>query len=210
MYTKRSLLKIFAIAVLLSLIFVGIFGKQNARAAGKQTFTVMVGKSTDVGADILAFAPQTLKVHRGDSVTWKFSPVHNVHFVAQPVDQIVPMTIDGKDALVLNPVIIIPNAQTGDSAKPGMNTGLLGDPSGPTDFTGVIDLAPGTYTYLSPGPALIPSGKSDDEFTGQELSSGLLNPTQSFELKFPKAGVYKYYCGIHPGHIGTIVVLPKS
>ncbi len=339
MYTKRSLLKIFAIAVLLSLIFVGIFGKQNARAAGKQTFTVMVGKSTDVGADILAFAPQTLKVHRGDSVTWKFSPVHNVHFVAQPVDQIVPMTIDGKDALVLNPVIIIPNAQTGDSAKPGMNTGLLGDPSGPTDFTAVIDLAPGTYTYLcdihhgmigqlvvvedsadiltpadaqkqgqqefadtiagvqtayvkaaeaqqfqpkgdsidisagftagtasierlfppvaiisagqsvkwtvpaglephsvtfnlpadgaippslvpvtdsknntylSPGPALIPSGKSDDEFTGQELSSGLLNPTQSFELKFPKAGVYKYYCGIHPGHIGTIVVLPKS
>src|SRR5258708_15820251 len=78
----------------------------------------------------------------------KFSPVHNVHFVGNPVDQIVAMTIDGKDALVLNPVIIIPNAQTGDSAKPGMNTGLLGDPSGPTDFTGVIDLAPGTYTYL--------------------------------------------------------------
>src|SRR5258706_15417323 len=104
MYTKRSLLKIFAIAVLLSLIFVGIFGKQNARAAGKQTFTGMVGKSRDVGADILAFAPQTLKVHPGDSVTWRFSQGHSVHFCDQPVAQSVPMTIQGKQPLVLNPL----------------------------------------------------------------------------------------------------------
>jgi plastocyanin len=328
-----------AIVVLLSLMFVGIFGKQNAHAAAKQTFTVMVGQSTDTGADILAFAPQTIKVHRGDTITWKFAPVHNVHFVDKPVDQIIPTKIDGKDAFVLNPVIIVPNVQNGDSVKAGTNTGLLGDPSGPTEFTGVIDLAPGTYTYLcdihhgmigqiivtedtadvpspadvekqgkqefadtsdgvlaayvkaaesqqfqpkgdtldvaagftagtasverffppvaiitagqsikwtvpaglephsvtfnlpadgaippslvpvtdsknntflAPGPALIPSGKSGDEFTGQDVSSGLLNPTQTFELKFPKAGVYKYYCGIHPGHVGTVVVLSKS
>jgi len=331
--------RIFVVAVLLSLVLIGVFGKQNARAAGKQAFTVTAGQPTDIGVDVLAFGPQTIKVHRGDSVTWKFSPVHNVHFVNQPVDQIVPTTIDGKQALILNPVIVVPNAQTGDSAKAGLNTGLLGDPSGPTEFTAVVDLAPGTYTYLcdihhgmignivviednvdipspddaakagqqeftdaiagaqagyvkaaeaqqfqakgdtidisagftagtasverffppvaiimvgqsvkwtvpaglephsvtfnlptdgaippslvpitdsknntylAPGPALIPSGKSGDTYTGQDVSSGLLTPTQSFELKFPKAGVYKYFCGIHPGHVGTIVVLAQS
>jgi len=320
------------------LTFVGVFSNRTTHAAGKQSFTVMVGQTaTDVGADILAFGPQTLKVHRGDSVTWKYAPVHNVHFADQPVDQIVPFEIDGKQAMVLNPAIVVPNAQTGDSLKAGLNTGLLGDPSGPTDFTAVVDLAPGTYTYLcdihhgmigsiiveedstdipsaddaakagqaefaatianiqanyvkaaetqqfqpkgdtldvsagftagtgsverffppvaiikagqsvkwtvpaglephtvtfnlpadgnippslvpiqdsknnvylAPGAALAPSGKSGDEYTGQDVSSGFLSPTQSFELKFPKAGVYKYYCGIHPGHVGTVVVLP--
>jgi plastocyanin len=64
--------------------------------------------------------------------------------------------------------------------------------------------------YLAIGETLLPSAKSGDSFSGQPSGSGLLLPGQSFALKFPKAGVYRYFCAIHPGQLGTIVVLPAS
>lgn len=41
--------------------------------------------------------------------------------------------------------------------------------------------------------------------------SGLLTPqNQSYSLTFPKAGVYRYLCGLHPGMRGTVVVQPAG
>jgi len=335
-------LKPLLIVPLALLVLSGVLSSSGtAYAAGKAAFTVMAGQHFDEG-DILAFAPQTIRVHRGDSITWKFAPVHDVHLADKPIDPsqlAVIANIDGQQLPTLNPAIAFPNSQSGDAAKPGMSSGVLGAPGGPTEYTSVIDLAPGTYTYwcdihtgmggqivvvddsvtipspsddvaegqkqfadvisqssagyitasenaqsqpigdtlqisagfsvgpgtvnrffpavgiiqegqtvnwtvpagleshtvnfslpadgslpdsLIPvtdskgnpyavfGPTLNPSAKSGDTFTGKDIGSGLIPPTQSFSLKFPKAGVYKYFCAIHPGHVGTIVVLPAS
>src|SRR5258708_23197312 len=122
--------------------------RNSAHAAGKSAFTVLAGQHYDVG-DVLAFAPQTIRVHRGDSITWKFNPVHDVHFVDKPLDFVVTLDIDGQKVPGMNSAIAFPNAQSGDAVKPGLNTGVLGNPAGPIEFTAVIDLVPGTYTYLA-------------------------------------------------------------
>ncbi|MEJ2359119.1 MAG: plastocyanin/azurin family copper-binding protein [Deinococcales bacterium] len=52
-------------------------------------------------------------------------------------------------------------------------------------------------------------GKS---YTGEGVAgSGLLTPqNQSYALTFPKPGVYRYLCGLHPGMRGTVVVQPAG
>ena len=64
--------------------------------------------------------------------------------------------------------------------------------------------------YLTIGDTLLPNAKTGDTFSGQPTGSGFLLPGQSFSLKFPKAGIYKFFCAIHPGQLGTIVVLPAA
>jgi plastocyanin len=313
-------------------------GNNVARAAGKASYTVLAGATSQIGIDNLAFSPQTLRVHRGDTITWNFSPIHDVHFAAKPVDLSIMSDIDGKQLPEINPVILTPSGQSGDTFKEGFNTGLIGDPGAPTSFAIVMDTAPGTYTYLcdlhagmvgtiivvadsetiptpedvakegqdgvnkvfaaaqttalkaadaavpvSTEPTLqisagftettasinryfpsvgvikagqtinwtVPAGlephtitfplpddgnippslvpvvdkknvphlvfsdtmaplnKSGESFKGT-LSSGLIFPGQSFAATFPTAGIFKYFCAIHPGQIGTIVVLPAD
>ena len=336
-------LKVITIGMLVLAAFVGVLtSRTTAHAAAKATYNIMAGANLDVGVDVLAFFPPTVKVHRGDTITWTFDPVHNVHFATKPVDSLLtPGDVDGKTLPLLNPVVAVPNVQPGDSYKDGLNTGLVGtDPSNPT-FTIVMDAAPGTYTYLCDlhsgmigtiivvddnttiptpddvvaegkkgvadvlanaqltylkagdaaipqpktgadslavsagftagtasinrffpnvgvitagqsvqwtvpagleahtinfplpadgnipdtlavvtdsknvphlifGQTLIPTTKTGDSYSDTTVASGLILPGQSFALKFPKAGVYKYYCAIHPGQLGTIVVLPAS
>jgi plastocyanin len=343
---QRTLfLKLVSIAVLLLIVFSSLAMPRLIARAAPASYTVLAGASLDEGngpvVDALAFFPATLKVHRGDSVVWQFVPIHTVHFALKGPDLLVPQDIDGKQVPIINPFITSPNAKDGDSLKDNLESGLLGDPSGPTTFTLVIDSAPGTYTYicdlhtgmigtivvaedttavpspaeaakqgkaevdavmasaqltyvksndsavalgkkgadtlqvsagltagtgsinryfpsvgvvqegqsvnwtvpsglephtvtfplpedgnippsllpitdkknnvyLTAGPTLLPTGKSGDPFVGDPLGSGLLLPGQSFAVKFPKAGIYKYFCAIHPGQIGTIIVLPTA
>ncbi len=335
---SRYLKSLWIVALVMIVLSAVLSSRNSAHAAGKSAFTVLAGQHYDVG-DVLAFAPQTIRVHRGDSITWKFNPVHDVHFVDKPLDFVVTLDIDGQKVPGMNSAIAFPNAQSGDAVKPGLNTGVLGNPGGPIEFTAVMDLAPGTYTYLCDihagmvgqitvvedtvdiptpsdvdkqgqkelsdivskadstyitnedagqsavkdntlavsagfsagagsvnrffpsvgviqegqsvnwtvpaglephtinfslpadgsipealvvvidkkgtpfvtfGKTLVPTAKTGDSFTGADLGSGFLLPTQSFALKFPKAGVYKYFCAVHPGQVGTIVVLPAS
>jgi plastocyanin len=57
------------------------------------------------------------------------------------------------------------------------------------------------------GPNLLGSTQSGAEIkAGGTFNSGLLNPGQSFTLKFTEPGVYRYVCNIHPGMQGVIVV----
>ena len=41
---------------------------------------------------------------------------------------------------------------------------------------------------------------------GGQFKSQLLNKGQTFSFTFTKAGTYPYYCAIHPGMTGTVVV----
>jgi plastocyanin len=341
---RIRLSKLVSIGALL-LILVGSLGIPHLLArAAPVSYTVLAGTFFDVGngpvVDSEAFFPNTLRVHRGDSISWQFVPVHTVHFALKGPDLVVQQDIDGKQTPIINPIITNPSANDGDKITDNLETGLLGDPSGPTSITLVADLAPGTYTYicdvhigmigtlvvaddstkiptpdeaaqegkaeaatveanarlsyvkandsaitqtkkgsdtlevsagltagtgsinryfpavgiiqegqtvkwtiasgltphsitfplpddgnipqalvpitdkknklyLAAGPTVLPSGQSGDSFTGDQ-GSGLLGPGQTFSIKFPKAGVYRYFCAVHPGQIGTIIVMPAQ
>jgi len=48
----------------------------------------------------------------------------------------------------------------------------------------------------------------DNDPAGAPASIDGVNANTSVQRTFPVAGVYKYYCHIHPGMSGTIVVGP--
>src|SRR5215213_10353222 len=117
---------------------------RNARAASVN-WTILAGSQTFYGIDILAFGPQSLRVHRGDTVTWKVTGFHNIRFDVKPADYTVNSQVDGKAVTELNPVITFPNAKTGDLFKPGLSTGILRTSA---EFSVLMDIPPGTYTYV--------------------------------------------------------------
>src|SRR6185295_9637437 len=92
--------KVLTLIALLSVI--GFAGSQIKRASAKATFTVLAGTDTPYGITVLAFAPQTIKVHRGDTITWQFLSYHNVRFAAKPADLVVIGDIDGKQMPEIN------------------------------------------------------------------------------------------------------------
>jgi plastocyanin len=141
----RSLLVATALATLATLTS----HLTSAHAAAKATYTVIVGTDTSYGIESLAFFPQTLKVHKGDTVTWQFRGFHDMRFDQKTLDAVVVNNIDGKPQPEFNPQIFNPNARSGDTFKPGINSGvqMAVNPDNPA-FSLVMDTAPGTYSYL--------------------------------------------------------------
>ena len=62
----------------------------KAQAMEPQTYTVIAGDGTLYNTQVLAFAPQSLQVHRGDTIVWRITGgFHNVHFEEQPTDLVI-------------------------------------------------------------------------------------------------------------------------
>src|SRR5215831_4457658 len=141
------LLKIITVSTLVLAAFVGVLtGRTTARAAGKASYNVIAGVHLDVGVDVLAFFPPTVKVHRGDTITWTFDPAHDLRFATKPVDSLLtPGDVDGKTLPLVNPTVSVPNLQSGDPYKDGLATGIMGTDPNNNTFTIVMDAAPGTY-----------------------------------------------------------------
>src|SRR5258705_5254160 len=100
MFTSRfkSLFRLSAVfAVTLALLLGGL--AHQANAANPATYTVSVGSFTPYGIEVLAFGPQTIKVHRGDTVKWMLAGPHNIHFHGTPLKFTISSKIDGKDVL---------------------------------------------------------------------------------------------------------------
>src|SRR5262245_6024513 len=88
--TQRRRLAIVLIAILTFGVLVGAVGARSAQAATAQTYFVQVGAGGDANTALLQFAPGSLKVHRGDTVTWLINSFHNVHVGAnKPADLII-------------------------------------------------------------------------------------------------------------------------
>ena len=135
--------------ILLSALFGLLIGLTSAHAAAKSTYNVIVGNDTPYGLEPMAFFPKALSVHRGDTVKWQFRGFHNVRFDTKPLDAIVVSDIDGTKLPEFNGMVIAPSAKSGETFKPGLNTGIevLINPTAP-EFSVVMDVAPGTYSYL--------------------------------------------------------------
>ena len=343
MYTlpSKRMFKLVIVGMLMITAVLSLASSQvHVRAAAQATYTVYAGMDEPYGVVADAFGPQTIKVHRGDTITWQFLSFHNVHFDSKPADLVVTSQIDGKTVTELNSASIFGTMKNGDVYKAGGSTGVpvAGPPSAPgapaPTFSVVMDIAPGTYTYvcdihsgmigtiivvddntqipsptevekagkaelqatltagdkafldltkkyppfaqgdtlqasaggqattaallhffpetalIMPGQSItwtvphglephtinvplpaaglpkfasmmdakkqphfilgeefVPNVKSGDAVPADGVAkSGLLLPGQSFTLKFPKVGVYSYYCAIHTGMAGLIIV----
>ena len=90
---------------------------------------------------------------------------------------------------------------------------------GSTLVSGVNDAAGNPFWFNGKVPnvginaALLAPPKSKTYNGSQRLDSGVpagSGPPKPFNVKFTKAGTYKYFCDVHPGMIGTVVVKPAG
>ena len=123
----------------------------QAQAMEPQSYTVIAGDGSFYNSQVLAFAPQSLQIHRGDTVVWRITGgFHNVHFKSQPSPLIIAPDVNGDSVPQFNPAVIFPTTQSGAVYQGGdVNSGLSLDPTQamPT-FSLVMDMEPGTYPYL--------------------------------------------------------------
>ena len=91
--------------------------------------------------------------------------------------------------------------------------------AGSTKVSGVNDAAGSPFWFngvvpnLNLNPALFARSKSTVYNGSTRLESGLppnSGKPKPFTVKFTKAGVYKYFCDIHLGMVGFVVVKPKG
>ncbi len=137
-----------------------------------------------VNPEINAFSNKRVTIHQGDSVKW-VGLANNFHTVDLPPK-------GGEDL----PLIV------GGATATGVN-----DAAGsPFWFNGLVK-------SLSFNPQLFaPSGGATYNGTSR-IESGLpisAHPPNTFKVTFTKPGVYRYFCDIHVGMIGYVVVKPKS
>jgi len=83
--------------------------------------------------------------------------------------------------------------------------GAIGTPHTVTFLAGQTPLTTQDPTHA------IPSAPSGGSWDGKAfLNSGILVPSQSYEVTFTSSGAYSYYCVLHPMMTGTVVVVPKG
>ncbi len=134
---------------------IGLLSNDVYAQAEQQTIVVQAGGAGLGAAEALIFAPQSVSVHRGDRVVWAVNGFHNIRFSEE--GHIPLALIPGVNEVEIpqiNPAVGLPNIDNGAVYSGGMaNSGLpAGVPGGAPDaggtFSLIIDLEPGTYTYL--------------------------------------------------------------
>ena len=86
---------------------------------------------------------------------------------------------------------------------PGATVGTVPDAAGnPFWFSNAL---PG----LGLNPAVLGRSKGSSYNGSKRLDTGIIS-SKPFNVKFTKAGTYKYFCDVHPGMIGYVVVKPKG
>jgi plastocyanin len=136
------------------------------------------------GATLNSFLPKKVTIVEGDSVTFSSATFHTVTFAPK------------------EPPLFVP-----DPAK-GKYNGFLDSANEPFYFNGRPKMIYNGAAFAPYGPKTI-SGSTP-------TSSGALSPNgpkakpATFTYTFPKAGTYKFFCTVHPGMKGTIVVKPAG
>jgi plastocyanin len=131
--------------------------------------------------DINAFFNQRTTINVGDSVSFVLRGFHTVDIPAQ----------GGRDL-----PLIIPS---------------------PTLVSGVNDAAGKPFWFNGKVPnlgfnlALLPrTGKVYNGSSRVDTGLPLTSKPKPMKVKFAKAGTYKFFCDVHPGMIGSVVVKPKG
>lgn len=148
----------------------GLFSSRSvARAQDMQpqSFFVQAGGLGPGNVEVLAFAPQSLQVHRGDTVTWAINSFHNIRFADGPTDMVIMGEVNGQLVPQFNPAVAFPTIESGAVYSGGeANSGLPADPAAPKTFSLVMNMEPGTYSYvcdIHPGMVGLITVVADDQ-----------------------------------------------
>lgn len=137
------------------------------------------------GADVNAYFPSSIAIRRGDSV--RFQPVgfHDVHFLGRNGRQTTPFVPTGRTIAGVN------------------------DTAGvPFWFNGRPELGPNPNVFTPNGKL----GKTVVTDGTKEIFSGapLADRPRPMTVRFTKAGLFRYYCSIHPGMKGAVRVAARN
>ena len=124
------------------------------------------------------------------------------------------VTINVGDTVVWNGKAIGSGFHTIDFPKQGGPAVPLILPTG-KKVSGELDAAGTPFWFngqnqLGFNPALLAGSKGGTYNGSKRIDSGLPLKPSDFKLKFTKAGTYKYFCDVHPGMVGVVVVKPKG
>jgi plastocyanin len=138
----------------------------STAALTSKNYTVLVGaENTNKGVSIMSFFPATVRVHVGDSVTWKINSheIHTVTFLAgTPMpDLLTPAPPNNYGAILqLNPPVAFPIAPA-DGQYDGSsyaNSGIMtSDPGGVTTFK-LTFTTEGSFDYVCVVHGMMMSG----------------------------------------------------
>src|SRR4030042_2639136 len=135
--------KIVHLGLLLTL-FPGLVGFISpVSVSAPKNYVVSVGaESLSRGVSLMSFFPQTVRLHVGDSITWKSASheIHTVTFLAcQPMPEIlIPAPAGMISPLQFNPQVVFPVLPTGGlyNGTTYVNSGVMStDPGMVTTFT---------------------------------------------------------------------------
>ncbi len=161
--------------------------------AGAKTVTVYPGGpaafqhrlATKTGGGVDNFLINRVTINVGETVVWngkaRSAGFHTVDFPAKGGSDLPLFTPTGKTVSGVNDFAGSPFWFDGKVPQVGFNP-VLFMPSGPSKYNG--------STRVDSG---LPLGRPAD-----------------FKLTFTKPGVYKYFCDVHPGMIGYVVVRKKG
>jgi plastocyanin len=172
---------------IVAVISAGVVGSLSTGVASAATETVYADAPPSAqkllmhyGASINNFLPGTVTIHRGDTVKFLNEGFHTIDLPRK----------GGSDLAFLVPS--------------GTATGSNDAAGGPFWFNGRPKLG------FNPG-LLAPSGpKAYDGSTRIDSGAPSGGPVKPFNVTFTKTGTYKYFCDVHPGMVGYVVVKAKS
>jgi plastocyanin len=150
-------------------------------ALTSQNYTVLVGaENTSAGVSLMSFFPATVRVHVGDSVTWKINSheIHTVTFLAGTTmpDLLIPAPANQYNAILqINPVVAFPVAPAGGQydGSTYANSGIMtSDPGGFTTFK-LTFTTEGSFDYVCVVHGMMMSG------TIQVVGQNVAIPTPS-------------------------------
>ncbi|MCC6895443.1 MAG: hypothetical protein IT321_21655 [Anaerolineae bacterium] len=150
--TRQRLVKLGTVAVMAVGVFTaGILNRPNrtlAHGGENNTYMIQAGGFGEANVEVLAFSPTYLQVHRGDTVMWHITSLHNMRFGENEVPALIVEELNGTPTLVGNPQVFFPTLQNGGAYTGGeANTGLPPTDALKSTFTLVMDVEPGLYTY---------------------------------------------------------------
>src|SRR5947209_11125230 len=133
-------------------------------------------------ASVNDFFRHTVTIHQGDTVSFLSEGFHTID-------------LPGRSGADLP--LIVPGAAL----------------SGVTDAAGRLFWFNGHVPSLGINPSLFQATGSTRYDGSQRVDSGLplgSGPPKPFKVTFSKAGTYKYFCDVHPGMVGYVVVRAKG
>jgi len=170
-------------AMLLGMVGVAL----PASASTPQNYTVLVGsEKISTGVSLMSFFPSTVKLHVGDSITWKANSheIHTVTFLAnQALEPLIIPAPAGMDSpLQINPAAAFPTPTNGQyDGSTYMNSGIMStDPGFVQTFT-LTFTHEGSFPYVCYIHGMMMSGEVD------VVGAGVTVPTPAQVLAKGKA-----------------------